>query len=155
RAGEQGGALTASVSQPDGTERSVAVRVHSHSATGEQVLELDGHLVRCIIAAVGDYEWWVKLGDTTHVLRWHSPLPEPSERGPRAGSLVAPMPGQVVDVLVAEGQAVQAGDALLILEAMKMEHMIVASHAGIVASIHFHAGESVPAGAILLDLTPG
>jgi biotin carboxyl carrier protein len=65
------------------------------------------------------------------------------------------MPGQVVAVLVEEGQTVRAGDPLLILEAMKMEHVIAAPYGGTVAAVHYREGEPVPASAILLDVQPG
>ena len=61
-----------------------------------------------------------------------------------AGSLSAPMPGTVMQVLVEVGDQVEAGEALLILEAMKMEHTVRASVSGRIASIHFQAGDTVP-----------
>ena len=62
------------------------------------------------------------------------------------------MPGQVIALLVTEGQVVRAGDPLVILEAMKMEHTIRAPHDGIVAAIHVHPGTQVAASAVLLDV---
>jgi len=69
------------------------------------------------------------------------------------GSLSAPMPGKVLQVLVAVGAKVARGAPLVILEAMKMEHTIAAPHDGQVAEIHFKAGEQVNEGAELLRLT--
>lgn len=66
-----------------------------------------------------------------------------------AGSLLAPMPGQVVSLSVAEGDAVAEGDVLLVLEAMKMEHSIRAPHSGVVSALHFAVGDRVEEGAIL------
>jgi biotin carboxyl carrier protein len=83
---------------------------------------------------------------------WRSPLPEPKDRTDSAGSLAAPMPGQVVGVLVAEGQAVRAGDPLLVLEAMKMEHIVRAPHDGTVVSIRFGPGDKVDSGAPLAEV---
>ncbi|MDX6748821.1 biotin carboxylase N-terminal domain-containing protein [Geminicoccaceae bacterium 1502E] len=68
------------------------------------------------------------------------------------GLLAAPMPGRVTRVLVAEGEAVEAGQPLAILEAMKMEHRFEAPVAGRVAAVHVREGEQVEEGAILLDL---
>jgi 3-methylcrotonyl-CoA carboxylase alpha subunit len=62
------------------------------------------------------------------------------------------MPGQIIGVLVAEGQPVTAGDPLMILEAMKMEHTIRAPHDGVVATIHYRPGDQVRASAVLLDV---
>jgi biotin carboxyl carrier protein len=71
-----------------------------------------------------------------------------------AGSLVAPMPGKVVKVLVAVGDHVGAGTPLLILEAMKMEQPVKASVAGTVASLAVAAGEQVAAEQLLAVVTP-
>ena len=62
------------------------------------------------------------------------------------GRLTAPMPGSVIEVLVKEGEAVERGRALMIIEAMKMEHTIVAPVAGRVARVRFAAGEQVKEG---------
>jgi 3-methylcrotonyl-CoA carboxylase alpha subunit len=62
------------------------------------------------------------------------------------GRLTAPMPGSVVEVLVKEGEAVEPGRALMIIEAMKMEHTIVAPMAGRVARVRFSPGEQVKEG---------
>ena len=69
-----------------------------------------------------------------------------------SGQLTAPMPGKVVQVLVAEGAKVDKGQALMILEAMKMEHTISAPGRGVVAKVNFRAGEQVPEGATLLQI---
>jgi 3-methylcrotonyl-CoA carboxylase alpha subunit len=62
------------------------------------------------------------------------------------------MPGKIVQVLVEEGAKVEKGQALMILEAMKMEHTIAAPGRGIVAKIGFRAGDQVPEGSALLSL---
>ncbi|MCU0868520.1 MAG: acetyl/propionyl/methylcrotonyl-CoA carboxylase subunit alpha [Burkholderiales bacterium] len=68
------------------------------------------------------------------------------------GSLVAPMPGSVIDVLVTPGTRVDKGTPLLILEAMKMQHTITAPRAGVVGEIYFTKGEQVTDGATLIAL---
>jgi 3-methylcrotonyl-CoA carboxylase alpha subunit len=69
-----------------------------------------------------------------------------------AGSLAAPMPGKIAQVLVKTGATVKKGEALLILEAMKMEHTIAAPADGVVKEILFVAGEQVLEGAQLVVL---
>ncbi len=69
-----------------------------------------------------------------------------------AGLLTAPMPGKVVAVLVETGAAVKAGQPLMVLEAMKMEHTITAPGDGTVAEIRFNAGDQVSDGDQLLVL---
>ena len=68
------------------------------------------------------------------------------------GPIEATMPGIVVEVLVGEGDAVSKGQPLLILEAMKMQNEIVAPGEGIVDRIVVAAGETVPAGHVLVVL---
>ncbi len=69
------------------------------------------------------------------------------------GELVAPMPGKVVKVLVQEKQKVKKGELLLILEAMKMEHKILATHDGVIQKIFFKEGERVSQGTDLAELS--
>ncbi|MCC6461900.1 MAG: biotin/lipoyl-binding protein [Saprospiraceae bacterium] len=69
----------------------------------------------------------------------------------KINSVKAPMPGLVLSVLVAAGQAVQKGDALLILEAMKMENVIKAAGDGIIKAVHVQKGQAVDKGLMLLE----
>jgi biotin carboxyl carrier protein len=62
------------------------------------------------------------------------------------------MPGNILDIKVANGASVKSGDVLVILEAMKMENEIVAPQDGTVASINVNKGDSVEAGATLVTL---
>jgi biotin carboxyl carrier protein len=66
--------------------------------------------------------------------------------------IVAPMPGTIFDIPVVVGQAVKAGDNLIILEAMKMENEIVAPVDGTVKTIHVTKGTSVSSGDALITL---
>jgi biotin carboxyl carrier protein len=76
-------------------------------------------------------------------------FPDP-ESAVAAGSLLAPMPGNVVRLLVTEGDEVKRGQVLLALEAMKMEHSIRAPHAGTVHEVRVSVGQQVETGALLL-----
>jgi acetyl/propionyl-CoA carboxylase alpha subunit len=66
-----------------------------------------------------------------------------------AGSLTAPMPGAVVRVLVEPGAAVVAGQTLVVLEAMKMEHTVAAPASGVVTEVRVQPGQQVDAGSVL------
>ena len=66
--------------------------------------------------------------------------------------MTAPMPGTVLDVKVSVGQAVQAGETVVVLEAMKMENEIVAPQDGTVASINVHKGDTVNSGDTLVSM---
>ena len=72
--------------------------------------------------------------------------------GAGEASVNAPMPGKIVSVSVSEGQQVNAGDVLLILEAMKMQNEITADAAGTVKAINVNAGQSVKNGDSLVIL---
>jgi biotin carboxyl carrier protein len=64
----------------------------------------------------------------------------------------APMPGLVVKVEVEEGDLVEAGGGLLVVEAMKMENELTATVAGRVGKIHAVAGQTVEKGEVLMDM---
>jgi 3-methylcrotonyl-CoA carboxylase alpha subunit len=100
-------------------------------------------------------------GDRRHVftpqgaatLQWNDPLAHAGDQEAEVGGLTAPMPGKVVSVLVRVGDRVQAGQALAVMEAMKMEHTIVAPKAGEVTALLYAPGDQVPEGAALLQLS--
>lgn len=131
---------------------SVSVRVVERDGP-DLTWVVDGLRRRVTVLEATPGEWWAQVGEgETVVLRWISPLPEPDTRARSGDSLAAPMPGQVIALLVTEGQTVRAGDPLVILEAMKMEHTIRAPHDGVVAAIHARPGTQVAASEVLLDV---
>ncbi len=71
-----------------------------------------------------------------------------------SGVIVAPMPGRVTAVDVAKGETVAKGQRLLTLEAMKMEHGLVAPFDGVVAELAAEAGAQVGEGAVLARVEP-
>ena len=80
------------------------------------------------------------------------PLAHAGEEAEHAGHLTAPMSGTVVAVMVKPGDVVEKGAALVVLEAMKMEHTIVAPAAGRVVAVHFAVGDRVGEAADLVEL---
>lgn len=70
----------------------------------------------------------------------------------KINEIKAPMPGLVIDVLVKEGQSIQKGDSLVILEAMKMENVIKAAGDGIIEVINVGKGQAVEKNQVLLKL---
>lgn len=72
----------------------------------------------------------------------------------RSGAVVAPMPGKIVAVLVAPGDTVEAGQPLVVLEAMKMETTLAAEVGGKVGAVLAVAGATVDAGAVLVEIGP-
>ena len=71
-----------------------------------------------------------------------------------AGAIIAPMPGLVVRVLVTEGERVEAGTGLIVIEAMKMENELKAPAAGVVKRVLAGPGAGVEKGAVLMELEP-
>jgi 3-methylcrotonyl-CoA carboxylase alpha subunit len=82
----------------------------------------------------------------------NDPLAHAGELETKGGRLTAPMPGKVVSFAVKVGDAVQAGQTLAVMEAMKMEHTIAAPKDGTVLELLFAAGDQVAEGAELLKL---
>ena len=99
------------------------------------------------------------VGDTVFVERGLfaltlGPRFTPPDDAGRAGSTVAPMPGKVVRLLVAVGDTVAAGQALLTLEAMKMEHQVGSPFTGVVTEVFVHAGQQLDGGQPLVKVVP-
>ncbi|MFD3792244.1 biotin carboxylase N-terminal domain-containing protein [Streptomyces cyaneofuscatus] len=114
-------------------------------------VELDG--------AVGHFhrsgDWLGRDGDTWHV-QDHDPVEASLSGAGRSGAdtLAAPMPGTVTVVKVAVGDEVEAGQSLLVVEAMKMEHVISAPHAGTVTELDVTAGATVAMDQVLAVVAP-
>jgi len=70
----------------------------------------------------------------------------------KINSVKAPMPGLIIDVMVAEGQTVSEGTPLLVLSAMKMENIILSQGAGIVKSIAVKKDDSVEKGQLIIEM---
>ena len=122
-------------------------RVHAWSPR-EIDAEIDGRRLRARVTRAHDrIVIQSGRGDLELVVRPRFVLPGSS--GP-SGGLVAPMPGKVILLNVQVGQKVAAGETLLVLEAMKMEHPIRAPQDGVVVEIKVAAGEQVENGALLL-----
>ncbi|RPF33716.1 acetyl/propionyl/methylcrotonyl-CoA carboxylase subunit alpha [Streptomyces sp. TLI_185] len=124
----------------------------SHTLTADTVsVTLDG--VRHTFHRAAD--WIGRDGDAWHV-RDHDPVAASLTGARHAGadSLTAPMPGTVTVVKVAVGDEVSAGQSLLVVEAMKMEHVISAPHAGTVAELDVTPGTTVAMDQVLAVITP-
>ncbi|MFI6577351.1 biotin carboxylase N-terminal domain-containing protein [Nocardiopsis sp. NPDC050513] len=153
RAGEDGTPITTSYRTERGRYATGEPGVRVLSAAADLVvLEVDG-LRRpfALHRFDGDPDVHVEspLGSVT--LTPVDPLPEP-EASVDPGALPAPMPGTVTAVDVAVGEKVRAGQTLLRMEAMKMEHRVTAPAAGAVRELPVATGQRVPAGAPLAVL---
>ncbi|MDX3342205.1 acetyl/propionyl/methylcrotonyl-CoA carboxylase subunit alpha [Streptomyces sp. ME02-6979.5a] len=124
----------------------------SATVTADRVtVEQDGTVVH--FHRSGD--WLGRDGDTWHV-QDHDPVEASLSGAGRGGAdtLAAPMPGTVTVVKVAVGDEVEAGQSLLVVEAMKMEHVIAAPHAGTVTELDVTAGATVAMDQILAVVVP-
>lgn len=72
--------------------------------------------------------------------------------GTGEGRLKAPMPGKILEIMVSEGDQVEPGDPVVILEAMKMENELKAPAQGIITSVAVNAGDSVEKNALILEI---
>jgi propionyl-CoA carboxylase alpha chain len=124
-----------------------------------QVLSFDARHIRLVLDGVQRSFRLTEIGDHLYVssslgsrtvtrLARHPEVQTAAEQG----SMTSPMPGLVAKILVTVGQAVKAGDPLLILEAMKMEQTMRAAMDGIIETIRVHEGEVVGPGAMLITL---
>ncbi|WP_271105721.1 acetyl/propionyl/methylcrotonyl-CoA carboxylase subunit alpha [Pseudomonas tohonis] len=159
-------------SRNDGWRPGLPSEVDLHLACGEerQVVRLRG-TAPSPIRLEGERLWQEQDGITrqrlairrgnTLYLEWDGELQRVEQVDPVAeaqaghahhGGLTAPMNGSIVRILVDAGQAVEAGTALVVLEAMKMEHSIRAPHAGTVKALYCSEGELVAEGTALVEL---
>lgn len=122
-------------------------RVRAELNEGALALDVDGQRSTAWVAAE-----WVGIGSAVAALN------KAEKRKRRAGGagdqdrLTSAMPGQVRAVLVSEGDAVEKGQALVLLEAMKMEIKVAAPHAGKVVKVLVEAGQVVERGQQLIEI---
>ncbi len=118
-------------------------------ADGRLKLTVNGVTKFAHSTKVGDV-WWVHIDGHVFCI-------EKTEAGSNdddsQGGMVAPMPGKIIDVLVEQGQSVTAGDLLLVMEAMKMEHRIVANMDGVIGMLKLTPGDQVQQGDVLVEIS--
>jgi 3-methylcrotonyl-CoA carboxylase alpha subunit len=129
--------------------RRVTVRGEMEES-GDLVADIGGRRVRATVVRHGN-ALSVFAEGRTHRLDLIDPLVGAGEEEGGSGALTAPMPGKVVQVLAVAGDKVEAGAALVVLEAMKMEHTIAAPADGTVSAVHYEVGDLVEDGASLID----
>jgi biotin carboxyl carrier protein len=119
---------------------------------GELSLLFDGRPLR-VSWAESAGKRWVSLNGCTFVLE--KPAAYSAQRGggrSAEAEVRAPMPAQVREVLVAAGEAVEKGQALMLLEAMKMEIRLAAPRAGVVTKVAVENGQTVQKDQVLIEI---
>lgn len=134
-----------------------AVRIDDASFTvmplapGVYVVDDGARRWEVAVAADGDTRW-ISVGGQVAIVEIGPERQQRRRSGGDGAGMAAPMPASVVKVLVSPGQAVSAGETVVVLEAMKMELPVRASRDGIVTAIHCTQGELVQPGVVLVDL---
>ena len=145
----------------DDDRRRLSVRVLAFEQ-GRMAVEIDG--VRRVIEVAHDRDDPHRAADGDGVVRTRSaagalawslaPRFVDHDAEAAGGGPICPLPGTVIAVHVEAGQAVDAGDVLMVVEAMKMEHKITASGPSTVTEVHFEVGGRVDQGVLLVSLEP-
>jgi pyruvate carboxylase subunit B len=152
RVERSGGALTVRVG-----ERSYVIDQQALAARHWSLL-VDGEQFEVAVLPRGEGRWWVASRRGGQLAEVEDPLTHLARQGAagrggqRRQQVTAYMPGRVVAVLVADGDSVQAGQGVLVLEAMKMQNEIQAEHEGVVKRVRVVAGQAVEGGDVLLEL---
>lgn len=142
--------------QGDKVRITIADRVYEviviHSQAGELTFDVDGIMHTAFVAHDGSTHYVAIEGD---VFELKKPDLRRAQRKHHhtEDSLAASMPGQVTKVLVSEGEVVQRGQPLIVLEAMKMEIKIAAAHDGRVAKVLVKQGQLVDREQTLIEMT--
>jgi pyruvate carboxylase subunit B len=137
----------------------VLARLEEIEGTPVRLVTIGSQVHRVVVrrgATRGAYTLWVDgfrfdgeaLDERTRAIR---DITAESQKASGPASLNAPMPGLIVRVNVAPGDAVQAGQGLIVMEAMKMENELRASAAGIVKNVLVEPGKAVEKGTLLID----
>jgi acyl-CoA carboxylase subunit alpha len=146
---QRDGRFAIEVNGPEPAGETCRMTVSVHDADGGWIdIEEGGRRHRRHVLAHG-HRVWVQ-GPAGDVALVAVPRFRQAERETVAGGLVAPMPGTVLAIHVHPGDPVSAGQLLMIVEAMKMEHRITAPHAGVVGEIRAARGDQVAAGDVMV-----
>jgi 3-methylcrotonyl-CoA carboxylase alpha subunit len=142
-------------------DRGLVVSCDGHTVAVRQassdVVLVDGHAIHVL----NDGDWRIAVWQDRSYRLQRAPAitvegtASDAGRAGGEGALSAPMPGRIVKVTVSAGDRVAQNQPLVVLEAMKMEHVVEAPHAGVVGELRVKEGDQVSAGEPLLTLTSG
>ena len=125
------------------------VTVELEGRPGRVIVKIDGSRSLAHVARTGD-TWWVHVNGRAYQVHQHE---QSTGSSVDEGSLKAPMPGTILEIAVKKGQNVREGQHLMTLEAMKMEHKVLAPRAGEIARVNFSEGDRVEMGSPLVEIS--
>ena len=129
----------------------VSLEIAYGPTRGEVVVRTGEHQTRAFVVRAAETTWVFHEGRTfVAAVEAEGASRQRTPHGP--GSLMAPMPATVIAVNVRAGDAVKAGDVLILLEAMKMELPLRATDEAVVSAVHCSAGDLVQPNVSLVDL---
>jgi biotin carboxyl carrier protein len=123
------------------------------NADGGGILAIDGRRYP-VFGARRKESIFVSVGPASFEFKPAEEATRRRARGLAAAEILAPMPGKVLKVLVSDGDLVQAGQPLVVIEAMKMETTLAAESAALVKHVRVEEGQTVDHGAVLIELGP-
>ncbi|HEY8007240.1 MAG TPA: acetyl-CoA carboxylase biotin carboxylase subunit [Methylocella sp.] len=126
------------------------------AADGTLAAEMDGHRIKGVFVRSGPELTVFPATGAAVRFAMASPMPEAARGSAPPGRLTAPMPGRIAALLIEPGTKVEANQPVLVLEAMKMEHLLTAPRTGVVKAFPFKLGSQVAEGAelVIFDLDP-
>jgi 3-methylcrotonyl-CoA carboxylase alpha subunit len=164
------GEFAVSINYGASEEEGAVACVEKYTASG--VLSAEDGSLQCVVARDGDVENAERRSCTVHAAAdgsislfsadderylYFFDVKRTGDVGEAAGesvsSLLAPMPGTVVKVMATAGSTMKKGETIMILEAMKMEHLIQAPFDGVLDAVNFEEGDSVPQDGRLANFT--
>ena len=151
--------IDAEVISRDGS--TIRVRIGDRELVGEftpnadrgGVLAIDGKRY-AVFAALRKDSIFVSVGPASFEFKPAEAAARRRARGLAATEILAPMPGKVLKVLVHDGDLIEAGQPLVVIEAMKMETTLAAEGAALVKHVRVEEGQAVDHGAVLIELSP-
>lgn len=148
-----------SVEHLDGTEFVADATVHAvvHSSTtppgGRMLLEIDDRSYN-VVNDARDGVNWIWIDGHSYSLRVQPAVRRRAAASSTDGELRSPMPGSVLELLAAQGEEVAKGTRLVVIEAMKMEHAVVAPFSGVIAEVMVSTGDQVVVDQVLVQIEP-
>ena len=154
--GEEAHALTIRPAPGGGYRLANGKAVNLQKSSGRTRVQVGEAVYAADIVVTGE-TIWVHLDGVAYEILWRAVVEHLARAagGAEDGAVRAPMPGAMVNVLVRAGDAVRVGDAVVVIESMKLETTLRAPRAGVAGEARFGIGESFERGAVLIEIGEG